>query len=98
LQEPKQRLPRIVTVDGIQIELSDWHPSKASAGMLSSPEPDSNRNSEIEMQKQKQRLPGTVTDDGTQIDFSDEHPSKADLPIRNRSDSDSNITDDMVGL
>jgi hypothetical protein len=45
-QRLKQNLPRIVTEEGIQIDLSDEHPENASASIRSRVEFDSNVNIE----------------------------------------------------
>jgi hypothetical protein len=64
---------RILTEEGIQIDLSDKDPSNAVRSIRSSFEFDSNVIVERELHAPKHASERIVTEEGMQIDLSDEH-------------------------
>jgi phosphoenolpyruvate synthase/pyruvate phosphate dikinase len=69
----KHRRERFLTDEGLEIDESGEHPSKADSRIVATVQPDSNVTVERDLHPEKHRGESFVTDDGMQIDESDEH-------------------------
>jgi hypothetical protein len=91
LQALKDDWQRIVTEEGMQIDVSEEHPWNAPDSIRSSLESDSNVKAESNGHSPKQDSPRIVTEEGIQIDFSDEPLKNAFVSIRSSLEFDPNV-------